>query len=80
MSTNSAVRNENITFDASTSSHGRPDRQIVSYLWDFGDGAIATGPTATHAYNTFGSYTVTLTVAASGPPSTSTAVQGAPTG
>ena len=26
------------TLDASGSTHGRPERQIVSYSWDFGDG------------------------------------------
>ncbi|MBN1861529.1 MAG: PKD domain-containing protein [Candidatus Thermoplasmatota archaeon] len=35
---------------------------IVSYEWDFGDGATATGVTATHTYAAAGIYQVTLTV------------------
>ncbi|MEX2498290.1 MAG: family 16 glycosylhydrolase [Wenzhouxiangellaceae bacterium] len=35
---------------------------IVSYAWDFGDGAGATGATANHTYAAAGDYTVTLTV------------------
>ncbi len=38
-----------------------PAKDIISYLWDFGDGKSATGVTATHKYKA-GSYTVTLTV------------------
>ncbi len=33
-----------------------------SYRWDFGDGTTATEPTAEHAYQTPGTYTVKLTV------------------
>jgi len=39
-----------------------PDGSIVSYLWDFGDGANASGPLASHAYSKDGSYKATLTV------------------
>jgi hypothetical protein len=35
---------------------------IVQYLWDFGDGRTATGPTVNHEYRRPGDYTVTLTV------------------
>lgn len=35
---------------------------IASYLWNFGDGATATGSTASHAYTTSGSYVAKLTV------------------
>jgi hypothetical protein len=35
---------------------------IVSYLWRFGDGATATGPTADHAFSIAQKYTVSLTV------------------
>ncbi|KQZ90331.1 hypothetical protein ASD62_14575 [Phycicoccus sp. Root563] len=46
--------------DGSTSSD--PDDAIASYAWDFGDGATATGVTASHAYAAAGTYTVRLTV------------------
>ncbi|NHN49470.1 PKD domain-containing protein [Halostella sp. JP-L12] len=36
--------------------------EIVSYEWDFGDGANATGQSVTHAYDENGTYEVTLTV------------------
>jgi PKD repeat protein len=51
-----------ITFNASASKD--EDGQIVSYFWDFGDGANATNviPIATHSYNKAGTYTVSLTV------------------
>jgi PKD repeat protein len=35
---------------------------ISAYAWKFGDGGIATGATASHAYTAAGSYTITLTV------------------
>jgi PKD domain len=50
-------------FDASASTdpdHG--DEAGLSYSWDFGDGASASGKQATHAYAAGGAYTVTLTV------------------
>jgi len=49
-----------VTFDASSSYD--PDGTIVSYEWDFGDGATASGVVVTHVYSAAGSYTVTLTV------------------
>lgn len=49
-----------ITFDGSGSTDS--DEQPLSYTWDFGDGAGATGATAAHAYATAGVYTVALTV------------------
>ena len=39
-----------------------PGRTIVSYHWDFGDGATGSGPTTSHIYNTAGTFTVTLVV------------------
>jgi len=38
------------------------DANIVSYTWDFGDGARGTGQTAVHEYDAVGDYLVTLTV------------------
>jgi len=46
-------------FDGSGSSD--PDGTIVAYEWDFGDGATATGVTATHKYSS-GTYTAVLTI------------------
>ncbi len=38
------------------------DGTVDSYHWDFGDGATANGPTASHTYVTAATYTVVLTV------------------
>lgn len=51
---------EAITFNASSSSD--PDGQIVSYLWQFGDGQTSNQAVVTRSYAQPGSYTVTLTV------------------
>ena len=45
------------SFDASAA-----DGDIASYAWDFGDGNVATGLTATHQYADAGNYAVVLTV------------------
>jgi len=75
-----AACNQSIVFDASASTHGRPDRSIVSYAWDFGDGSSYTetalsapdgsfdGQTS-HAYGAFGTYTATVTVTDNNVPS-----------
>jgi PKD repeat protein len=65
-----------ITFDGTGSFHRDPSRNIVQYIWDFGDGSLPVeGPIVTHAfpavYNPDGTidwaattrdYAVTLTV------------------
>ena len=59
--------NQAIAFDASGSYHGRPDRSIVLYEWDWDyDGQTfdveGTGVTTTHSYARFGDYTAALRV------------------
>lgn len=53
-----------ITFDASASTD--PDGQIHRYLWNFGDGNVATQAQTTHAYSQAGLYHVILTVTDNG--------------
>jgi PKD repeat protein len=48
-----------VTF-TNTSTAG--DSAIASYVWDFGDGSIATSANPSHAYAAAGTYTVALTV------------------
>lgn len=38
------------------------DGEIVQYIWDFGDGASASGASASHTYTTEGDFLVTLVV------------------
>jgi PKD repeat protein len=59
-SSTSVSTGDTVTFDASGSSS--PGASITSYDWQFGDGASATGQSASHTYDTAGSYDVTLTV------------------
>ncbi|MGQ9461006.1 MAG: PKD domain-containing protein, partial [Candidatus Bathyarchaeaceae archaeon] len=55
--------NQPVTFDASASYSPDPDRSIVSYTWNFGDGnTTVNGAVITHAYKAEGTYNVTLTV------------------
>ncbi|MCU7927479.1 MAG: PKD domain-containing protein, partial [Candidatus Thiodiazotropha sp. (ex Dulcina madagascariensis)] len=49
-----------VAFDGSGSTDS--DGTIVSYTWDFGDGATGTGMAPSHTYTTQGTYNVTLTV------------------
>jgi PKD repeat protein len=49
------------TFSAAASG-ADPSTILSSYVWSFGDGTTATGPTVAHAYASDGTYTVTLTV------------------
>jgi len=62
----SGLVGETLTFDGSASSD---DGTIVSYSWDFGDGANANGMTTTHAYGSAGTYTASLTVCDDASPS-----------
>lgn len=50
----------NVLFDASSSTD--PSGAITKYAWDFGDGSTGTGVTATHAFGSVNTYSVTLTV------------------
>jgi PKD repeat protein len=50
---------EAVQFDGSGSTD---DTGIISYLWDFGDGATAAGVVAAHAWTNDGNYVVTLNV------------------
>jgi PKD repeat protein len=47
-------------FDGSSSSD--PDGTIISYSWNFGDGTLGSGPTASHTYAAVGTFTVALIV------------------
>ncbi len=49
-----------VSTDAAASTD--TDGTIASYAWEFGDGTIGSGATATHAYAAEGTYTVRLTV------------------
>ena len=49
-----------LTFDGGRSSG--QDGDIVSYAWNFGDGATASGALVTHVYSQPGAYQVSLTV------------------
>ncbi|MDF4805398.1 collagenase, partial [Vibrio parahaemolyticus] len=51
---------ESITFSSENSTD--TDGQIVSVLWDFGDGTTSTQTQPTHQYGSEGQYTVSLTV------------------
>ncbi len=49
-----------VTFSAAGTTD--PQNSALSYAWDFGDGAQASGADATHTYQTDGQYLVRLTV------------------
>lgn len=50
-----------IEFDASKTKDLEGD-EIISYVWDLGDGIHGNGVSYKHIYNTSGNYTVRLTV------------------
>ena len=49
-----------VSLDGSGSSDN--DGNIVSYVWDFGDGNSANGATTSHTYTQYGTYAASLTV------------------
>ncbi len=55
------VPNQPVLFNASSSTPGT-GHTLVSYAWNFGDGATGTGVTPSHPYSAAGTFTVTLTV------------------
>lgn len=57
-----AVSSAGLTVEVDATGSGDPDGTIETYAWSFGDGATASGATATHGYTTPGTYTITLTV------------------
>ncbi|HET7498156.1 MAG TPA: putative Ig domain-containing protein [Candidatus Eisenbacteria bacterium] len=59
-----------VSFDGSASSD--PDGNVLTYAWDYGDGATGTGAMPSHAYLAGGAYTVSLTVTDNGTPALST--------
>jgi PKD repeat protein len=54
----SVLEGETVTFTGTAFTNGGD----LSYAWDFGDGGIADGMNASHAYGEAGSYAVTLMV------------------
>lgn len=54
---------EGLTLEVDARGSADPDGEIVRYTWDWGDGTDRSrGPTATHTYDSPGSYTVRLTL------------------
>lgn len=49
-----------VSFNGSASSD--PDGAVVSYAWNFGDGATGSGATASHTYAAAGAFAARLTV------------------
>jgi PKD repeat protein len=52
---------QTVSFNGSPST-AAPGRSIVSYSWNFGDGGTASGITASHSFDTAGTYSVVLVV------------------
>jgi PKD domain len=49
-----------LTFDATASYDPDDGESVTAYRWDFGDGATATAPVATHAFSGYGAHVVNL--------------------
>ncbi|HEX5473256.1 MAG TPA: PKD domain-containing protein [Vicinamibacterales bacterium] len=83
-SPSSPALNQTVNFNAGTSTVPA-GHSIVSYRWNFGDGATGSGVTTSHAYGVAGTYTVVLTVTdddghvATGSQTLSIGTPGAPT-
>ncbi len=60
LSDGAPIVNTPMTADGSGSYD--PEGQELTFRWDFGDGAVAEGPIAVHAYDAEGVYRVTLVV------------------
>ncbi|MCI0528191.1 MAG: PKD domain-containing protein [Nitrospira sp.] len=60
VSTTLPIVNELVTFDGSGSFD--PDNDPLTFLWDFEDGASATGTIVSHSFSQPGTFTITLTV------------------
>ncbi len=58
----SGIAGEEVVFDGSGSYDPDLDGEIVSYLWDFGDGKTGTGIKPSHVYAERDEYIVSLTV------------------
>ncbi len=56
----SAVVGESVSFDASRSTD--PERDTLSYHWDFGDGSTADLATVSHLFTMSGTFSVIVTV------------------
>jgi subtilisin family serine protease/chitodextrinase len=62
ISTSSGIEDDLITFDASKSTDTKSDINTLNYIWDFGDGNIATGEVVTHRFYNAYKYSIKLTV------------------
>lgn len=51
---------ENLPIAMSAAASSDPDGDALTYRWEFGDGASATGVTTSHAYAAAGQYTIRL--------------------
>jgi PKD repeat protein len=60
-SPNSPVIGQAVQFNAS-SSLAAPGRSLVSYVWNWGDGATGAGQLTSHTYTMAGQFNLTLTV------------------